>query len=68
MSAREQLAPDSVVQVLLAQRLDDRALRILTDGNNHAPRAIHWALGRNPFMASFKESELALGAYEVHRT
>lgn len=61
--------PNPAAQEIVArQRLDDRALRILTDGLRHTPQAIGWALRRNPFMASFTAGELALAQYEVHRT
>jgi hypothetical protein len=49
-------APEAIV---VGQRLDDRALRILTDGQRHAAPAIRWAIHRNPFMAQFRAKELA---------
>lgn len=68
MSAREAQPITGLDAILVDQRLDDRAVQILTDGRQHAPAAMKWALGRNPYMASFTAKELALGSYEVHRS
>jgi hypothetical protein len=65
---RESLPLTALDAILVGQRLDDRALRILTDGQRHAAPAIRWAIHRNPFMAQFKPAELALAQYEVHRS
>lgn len=65
MSAREPLQAE---QILIEQQLDDRATQILTDGRKHAPQALRWAIRRVPFLAGFKQSELALAQYEVHRS
>lgn len=67
MSSREQVDPAGLERMRLDHILDDRALRILTDGHRHQTQAVAWALQRNPLMASFTSREMALGAYDVYR-
>jgi hypothetical protein len=66
MSARQNLAAFEAIRI--EQILDDRALRILVDGRQHASQAVQWAFRRNPFMAQLSAKEIALASYEVHRS
>jgi hypothetical protein len=68
MSARELIPQSDISAILIQQALDERALRILTDGHKHDDRATQWAFRRNPFVARLSQAELRLGRYEVHRS